>query len=149
MTVSYNFNLKGRTTNIVEDKKFYTMFSENESRYLYKQLRKIDLNKLTMTAHAQSKTNGINLLTIKKIICNNPAIIEYNENNNSRRIVIKSKENFLIENKGEYKNCFLKIVIDLDNIKIITIWFNRVDEEAKKDDNINLNRYNPNLQIIK
>lgn len=150
-----NYNLKNNNTGKVTEgqvKKNIVQMTKEEIKYLQKQIRKMNLNDIKMTKHAMRKMVGINLIDVKTILKDKYEIIDYNYNtiDDSNRVLVRSKDWYNVEDEnGTIQTVYVKLVIDYDNIKVVTAWVNLVNDEKRKNDNINLKRYDANLQIIK
>ena len=131
-------------------RKNYTKMNKEELSFLKIQLMEIDLKKINITDHATEK-NLLSKNDIKKILKNkNFKIIDYNYNLKTKeeRILIRSREEYLIKNhKGEKEQVYIKVVISVTDNTIITQWANDVKGEKEKNNNC-ITNYIDNFDII-
>ena len=131
-------------------RKNYTKMNKEELSFLKTQLVGLDIKKIDITDHALEK----NLLfknEVKKILKNKDyKIIDYNYNLKTKeeRILIRSREEYLIKNhKGEKEKAYIKIVISVTKNMIITQWANSTEGEKQKNNNC-ITNYIDNFDII-
>ena len=119
-------------------RKNYTKMNKEELSFLKSQLMEIDLKKINITDHAVEK-NLLSKNEIKKILKNKSfKIIDYNYNLKTKeeRILVRSREEYLIKNhKGEKEQVYIKVVISITNNMIITQWANDIEGEKEKNNN--------------
>ena len=131
-------------------RKNYTKMNKEELSFLKIQLMEIDLKKINITDHATEK-NLLSKNDIKKILKNkNFKIIDYNYNLKTKeeRILVRSREEYLIKNhKGEKEQVYIKVVISVTNNMIITQWANDIEGEKEKNNNC-ITNYIDNFDII-
>lgn len=131
-------------------RKNYTKMNKEELSFLKIQLMEIDLKKINITDHATEK-NLLSKNDIKKILKNkNFKIIDYNYNLKTKeeRILVRSREEYLIKNhKGEKEQVYIKVVISITNNMIITQWANDIEGEKEKNNNC-ITNYIDNFDII-
>ena len=131
-------------------RKNYTKMNKEELSFLKSQLMEIDLKKINITDHAVEK-NLLSKNEIKKILKNkNFKIIDYNYNLKTKeeRILVRSREEYLIKNhKGEKEQVYIKVVISITNNMIITQWANDIEGEKEKNNNC-ITNYIDNFDII-
>lgn len=131
-------------------RKNYTKMNKEELSFLKSQLMEIDLKKINITDHAVEK-NLLSKNDIKKILKNkNFKIIDYNYNLKTKeeRILVRSREEYLIKNhKGEKEQVYIKVVISITNNMIITQWANDIEGEKEKNNNC-ITNYIDNFDII-
>ena len=131
-------------------RKNYTKMNKEELSFLKFQLMEIDLKKINITDHATEK-NLLSKNDIKKILKNkNFKIIDYNYNLKTKeeRILVRSREEYLIKNhKGEKEQVYIKVVISITNNMIITQWANDIEGEKEKNNNC-ITNYIDNFDII-
>lgn len=131
-------------------RKNYTKMNKEELSFLKSQLMEIDLKKINITDHATEK-NLLSKNDIKKILKNkNFKIIDYNYNLKTKeeRILVRSREEYLIKNhKGEKEQVYIKVVISITNNMIITQWANDIEGEKEKNNNC-ITNYIDNFDII-
>ena len=110
----------------------------------------LDSKKMDITEHATEK-NLLSKNEIRKILKNkNFKIIDYNYNLKTKeeRILIRSREEYLIKNhKGEKEQVYIKVVISVTDNTIITQWANDVKGEKEKNNNC-ISYYIDNFDII-
>ena len=131
-------------------RKNYTKMNKEELTFLKSQLVALDLKKINIIEHAVNK-NLLSKNEIKKILKNKSyKIIDYNYNLKTKeeRILIRSREEYLIKNhKGEKEKVYIKIVISITENKIITQWANNTEGEKEKNNNC-ITNYIDNFDII-
>lgn len=131
-------------------RKNYTKMNKEELSFLKIQLMEIDLKKINITNHATEK-NLLSKNDIKKILKNKSyKIIDYNYNLKTKeeRILVRSREEYLIKNhKGEKEQVYVKVVISITNNMIITQWANDIEGEKEKNNNC-ITNYIDNFDII-
>lgn len=131
-------------------RKNYTKMNKEELSFLKIQLMEIDLKKINITDHATEK-NLLSKNDIKKILKNKSyKIIDYNYNLKTKeeRILVRSREEYLIKNhKGEKEQVYIKVVISITNNMIITQWANDIEGEKEKNNNC-ITNYIDNFDII-
>ena len=131
-------------------RKHYTKMNKEELSFLKIQLMALDSKKMDITDHAVNK-NLLSKNEIKKILKNKSyKIIDYNYNLKTKeeRILIRSREEYLIKNhKGEKEKVYIKIVISITENKIITQWANNTEGEKEKNNNC-ITNYIDNFDII-
>ena len=131
-------------------RKNYTKMNKEELSFLKIQLMEIDLKKINITNHATEK-NLLSKNDIKKILKNKSyKIIDYNYNLKTKeeRILVRSREEYLIKNhKGEKEQVYIKVVISVTNNMIITQWANDIEGEKEKNNNC-ITNYIDNFDII-
>lgn len=149
--LAYDLNLKGKsklTKQSTMIRKNIKHMNADEIKYLKNILSSTGY--LKITKHAEEK-HLVKPVEIRNIISNKEyKIIDYNYdlNNKEERILFRSKKVYKVKNnKGEYEDCFCKIVISLTTNTIITQWMNRCIDEKNKQDNIK-NRYCEYFDII-
>lgn len=126
-------------------KKHYTQCTNEEITYLANRAKCI--TNIRLSKHAKEKDITINLNDVKKILKSKDlkkCIIEYNETNGDKRILIRSKEQFPTNVNNSTVYCNLCIVLSLIKNEIVTAYFNSVKDNH---DNINIKRYDANLKI--
>ena len=131
-------------------RKNYIKMNKEELTFLKTQLVEIDLKKINITDHATEK-NLLSKNDIKKILKNKSyKIIDYNYNLKTKeeRILVRSREEYLIKNhKGEKEQVYIKVVISITNNMIITQWANDIEGEKEKNNNC-ITNYIDNFDII-
>lgn len=131
-------------------RKNYIKMNKEELSFLKIQLMEIDLKKINITDHATEK-NLLSKNDIKKILKNKSyKIIDYNYNLKTKeeRILVRSREEYLIKNhKGEKEQVYIKVVISITNNMIITQWANDIEGEKEKNNNC-ITNYIDNFDII-
>ena len=131
-------------------RKNYIKMNKEELTFLKTQLVEIDLKKINITDHATEK-NLLSKNDIKKILKNKSyKIIDYNYNLKTKeeRILVRSREEYLIKNhKGEKEQVYIKVVISVTNNMIITQWANDIEGEKEKNNNC-ITNYIDNFDII-
>ena len=131
-------------------RKNYTKMNKEELLFLKTQLMAIDLKKIDITDHATEK-KLLSKNEVRKILKNkNFKIIDYNYNLKTKeeRILIRSREEYLIKNhKGEKEKTYIKIVISITKNLIITQWANKTEGEKEKNNNC-ITNYIDNFDII-
>ena len=130
-------------------RKNYTKMNKEELSFLKIQLMALDSKKMDITEHATEK-NLLSKNEIRKILKNkNFKIIDYNYNLKTKeeRILIRSREEYLIKNhKGEKEQVYIKVVISVTNNTIITQWANDIKGEKEKNNNC-ITNYIDNFDI--
>ena len=151
--LTYDIRKKGNkrckgNENII--RKNYTKMNKEELSFLKTQLVALDIKKINITDHATEK-NLLSKNEIRKILKNKSfKIIDYNYNLKTKeeRILIRSREEYLIKNhKGEKEKVYIKIVISITENKIITQWANNTEGEKEKNNNC-ITNYIDNFDII-
>ena len=131
-------------------RKNYIKMNKEELTFLKTQLVALDIKKINITNHAVEK-NLLSKNEIKKILKNKSfKIIDYNYNLKTKeeRILIRSREEYLIKNhKGEKEQVYIKVVISVTDNTIITQWANDVKGEKEKNNNC-ITNYIDNFDII-
>lgn len=131
-------------------RKNYTKMNKEELSFLKSQLVALDLKKINIIEHAVNK-NLLSKNEIKKILKNKSyKIIDYNYNLKTKeeRILVRSREKYLIKNhKGEKELVYIKVVISITNNIIITQWANNIEGEKEKNNNC-ITNYIDNFDII-
>ena len=131
-------------------RKNYTKMNKEELSFLKTQLVALDIKRIDITNHATEK-NLLSKNEIKKILKNKSyKIIDYNYNLKTKeeRILVRSREEYLIKNhKGEKEQVYIKVVISVTNNMIITQWANDTEGEKKKNNNC-ITNYIDNFDII-
>lgn len=131
-------------------RKNYIKMNKEELSFLKSQLVALDIKKIDITNHATEK-NLLSKNEIKKILKNKSfKIIDYNYNLKTKeeRILIRSREEYLIKNhKGEKEKVYIKVVISITENKIITQWANDIEGEKEKNNNC-ITNYIDNFDII-
>lgn len=161
MTTNYTYNVNkqgGKVTN-GQIKKNVKQMTLEEKSYLKAKLyamTQLDRTKITMTQHCLDKGTNMSLVEMMSIL-EDCTLIDFNYNtlDESRRVVIRSNKIYKVTDpeatskKAKKIKSFCKLVIDIDTNTIITTWMNKVEDEEKKNVNLNMSRYDANLQIIK
>lgn len=131
-------------------RKNYIKMNKEELSFLKTQLMVLDIKKIVMTDHATEK-NLLSKNEIRKILKNKSfKIIDYNYNLKTKeeRILIRSREEYLIKNhKGEKEKAYIKIVISITENIIITQWANSTEGEKEKNNNC-ITNYIDSFDII-
>ena len=144
------FNSKRRTTsNRIQVKKHFSQMDNTELKNCATLLRNcLRQNRLETSEHAQDKLQAhLNINALVGMIFkeqNLDYVIEYNEttrhNHTSHRVLVRHPKKQVV---GNYlSNLFL--VIDVDNGRIVTAYYNKVTDNHKS---IDFSYYNKNLQI--
>lgn len=143
-----------------QKKKHITQMNKKEETYLRNCLDNMAY-RLEFSKHLKDKKRRNNISFSKTSISNmlifgEYDIIEYNEtwiDNHtelSRRVLIRgtNAEDVQIFRDGslQYMSCNLCVVIDFERGKIVTAYWNAVDDDHET---LNPNRYDKNLRIIK
>lgn len=126
-------------------KKHYTQCTNDEITYLANRVKSI--KNIRLSKHAKEKDITININDIKRIIKSKDlkkCIIEYNETNGDKRVLIRSKEQYPTNVNNSTIYCNLCFVLSLIKKEIVTAYFNSAKDHH---DNINFKRYNANLKI--
>lgn len=127
-------------------KKHYTQCTKTELQYLEIILKSLGCIKLS--THAKKKNITINIDDIKKALKDinlKDNIIEYNETNGDKRVLVRSKEVYPTNVEGVTIYCNLCFVISLLKKEVVTAYYNSTKDNH---DNIDLRRYNKNLKIF-
>ena len=110
----------------------------------------LDSKKIDITDHATEK-NLLSKNEIKKILKDKSfKIIDYNYNLKTKeeRVLVRSREEYLIKNhKEEKEQVYIKVVISITNNMIITQWANDIEGEKEKNNNC-ITNYIDNFDII-
>ncbi len=145
------FNSKRRTTNgNIQQKKHFTQMDNKEVETCANLLRNcLRNNRLNMSEHAQSKLKApINFKALVGMIFKAPDlnyIIEYNETtryeNTSHRVLVRHPQVTKVDGFLSYTY----IVIDVNNGRIITTYYNKVTDHH---DTLNMSYYTQDLKIM-
>lgn len=147
----YNLDIKNNTKcngNIGMIKKNVKHMNDNEKQYLKKMIKK--LNNLDICNHALEKSliNKNEIIDIIKTKKYNLIDYNYNPVSKEERILIRTKKTYKVkDNDGNISDCYMKIVLSINLNLIITVWSNRVSEEANKQATLR-NRYFEQFDII-
>ena len=122
-----------------------------EKTYIKTKIKKLNIGQLTISKHAQEK-ELLNLNDIKDAIKTKKyQIIDFNyyPHNQEERVLIRTKNKYQIENidTGLLEESYIKIVISLKTLSIITVWGNRCVDEKEKNNGLGA-RYIRNFDII-
>lgn len=72
-------------------------------------------------------------------------IIEYNYTRGNGRILLESWKTFPVDIDGKTVNCVMKVVVEPKTGKIITVYYNSIDDTHAT---LNMKRYNKDLEVI-
>lgn len=76
-------------------------------------------------------------------------IIEYNyvqySNYRDNRVVVKSWDSYNVNVEGKDTECNMIFVLSVTNNQIVTLWYNRVDDNHKT---LNMSRYNKDIEVV-
>lgn len=136
-----------------QQKKHYTQFSLEEKEYLVSALRNIDTSKIIPSKHLASKLDvTYKMEDIQEVLKDNnlkDMIIEYNvtitREGVDKRVLLRSKKSFPVIIKNNTVDCNICFVISIINNEIITVYYNKQDDNHNT---VDFNRYNKNLKII-
>ena len=151
--LKYNLNKQGNkelSNNKCMVRKNITAMSTEEITYIKNNIKSMNISNLKCTNHAIEK-ELLNVEEIKKIIKSKDyKIIDYNYfyDNKEERFLIRTKKTYdIIHTDGKTYKSFIKIVLSLNENKVITVWSNRVEDEKHKNENTKTKYYN-NFDII-
>lgn len=135
-------------------KKHFVQMEDYEKEYVKKAVKNINIKRLVISPHLYEKmeregiTFDLEVIydTIRKFNVNKD-LIEVNRNNdNSTRILIKSRKNLDVNVNGRIEKCKLCFVINLANNHIVTTYYNNLQNVKRIP---NLTKYDKNLNIVK
>lgn len=135
-------------------KKHFVQMKDYEKEYVKKAVKNINIKRLVISPHLYEKmeregiTFDLEVIydTIRKFNVNED-LIEVNRNNdNSTRILIKSRKNLDVNVNGRMEKCKLCFVINLANNHIVTTYYNNLQNVKRIP---NLTKYDKNLNIVK
>ena len=151
---TYNTNKQGNKScwkNTAMIRKNYKDFNIDEMIYLKSCINKLDIDQIRVTNHFAAKSlisiREVKLLILKRAF----DIIDYNYflNTKEERVMIRFKKTFTTRNnEGYIQQCYLKIVISINENVLVTSWMNKVEDEEMKQRNLKTN-YNNKFDIIK
>ena len=144
----FNNQCKGNEGQIKKNEQHMTT---EEKTYIKTKIKKLNIGQLTISKHALEK-ELLNLNDIKMAIKSKQyKIIDFNyyPHNHEERVLIRTKNKYQIENTdtGLLEESYIKIVISLKTLSIITVWGNRCVDEKEKNNGLGV-RYIQNFDII-
>ena len=140
------------TSKALQTKKLHTQMTLNEKVEILKQVHQLNIETLKVSSHLREKDAiTFDIEDIKNTIstCNTKAIIEFNVtkmgNENDLRVLLKSNKVTLTECKGKTVKCNLLFVVSLKNNRVVTAFYNRVNDTHK---NLDMNYYTNSIDIL-
>lgn len=134
-----------RTEN--QEKKYIKQFKGNDLEKCIIAINNMLHTKIYASYHLRKKSSvSYNMKVICSMLKDGAYdIIEYNYTRGNGRILLESWETFPVDIDGKTVNCTMKVVVEPKTQKIITIWYNSVDDTHVS---LNMKRYNKDLEIV-
>lgn len=115
------------------------MFTDNDKQVLRREIKDVNIATVKLNKYSynrfKNRLNGIKWVDVARVFKNNN-IIEYNTENNDKRILLRGKQTI--------NNNNICIVYSLKYNMIITVWLNH---KNNNHNNLNQKLYNKNLKI--
>lgn len=134
-----------RTEN--QEKKYIKQFKGNDLEKCIIAINNMLHTKIYASYHLRKKSSvSYNMKVICSMLKDGAYdIIEYNYTRGNGRILLESWETFPVDIDGKTVNCVMKVVVEPKTGKIITVYYNSVDDTHAT---LNMKRYNKDLEVI-
>lgn len=134
-----------RTEN--QEKKYIKQFKGNDLEKCIIAINNMLHTKIYASYHLRKKSSvSYNMKVICSMLKDGAYdIIEYNYTRGNGRILLESWKTFPVDIDGKTVNCVMKVVVEPKTGKIITVWYNSVDDTHTS---LNMKRYNKDLEIV-
>lgn len=132
-------------------KKFVTQFKGDDFEKCLIAINNTLHNRIYASSHLRRKSA---VSYDMKEICNvlksgKYDIIEYNyvqyPDHRDNRVVVKSWDSYNVNVDGKDTECNMIFVLSVTNNQIVTLWYNRVDDNHKT---LNMSRYNKDIEVV-
>ena len=146
-----NINRGYVKTTVNQKKKHYTQMSKEELTFLKSQIQNI--KDIKPSWHLENKASiEYKMEDVFKVVTDSDLenrIIEFNVTPSrgalDKRVLLRSKEVYLVDIDGKEVDCNLCFVISLKSHQLITVYYNEYNDSH---DTIDWKRYDENLKII-
>ena len=142
-----NKKCKGNEGQIKKNEQHMTT---EEKTYIKGKIKSMDMQNMSISKHAIEKE----LICLDDIVATikdrQYKIVDFNyfPHNQEERVLIRTKKKYQIENiDGVVEDSYIKIVISLSTLAVITVWGNKCTDENMKNNNLGA-RYMQNFDII-
>lgn len=134
-----------RTEN--QEKKYIKQFKGNDLEKCIIAINNMLHTKIYASYHLRKKSSvSYNMKVICSMLKDGAYdIIEYNYTRGNGRILLESWKTFPVDIDGKTVNCVMKVVVEPKTGKIITVYYNSVDDTHAT---LNMKRYNKDLEIV-
>lgn len=134
-----------RTEN--QEKKYIKQFKGNDLEKCIIAINNMLHTKIYASYHLRKKSSvSYNMKVICSMLKDGAYdIIEYNYTRGNGRILLESWKTFPVDIDGKTVNCVMKVVVEPKTGKIITVYYNSVDDTHAT---LNMKRYNKDLEVI-
>ena len=130
-----------------QEKKYIKQFKDDDYQRCIIAINNMLHQRIYASSHLRKKSSvSYNM----KVICTMLKrvefdIIEYNYTRGQGRILVESWSTFPVEIDDKMTQCTMKVVVEPKTQKIITVWYNSVDDTHTS---LNMKRYNKDLEIV-
>lgn len=130
-----------------QEKKYVKQFKDDDYQRCIIAINNMLHQRIYASYHLRKKsTVSYNMKTICNMLKYGEFdVIEYNYTRGNGRILLESWETFPVDIDGKTVNCVMKVVVEPKTQKIITVWYNSVDDTHAS---LNMKRYNKDLEIV-
>lgn len=130
-----------------QEKKYMSQFKGDDYQKCIIAINNMLHTKIYASYHLRKKSSvSYNMKVICSMLKDGAYdIIEYNYTRGNGRILLESWETFPVDIDGKTVNCTMKVVVEPKTQKIITVWYNSVDDTHTS---LNMKRYNKDLEIV-
>lgn len=134
-----------RTEN--QEKKYIKQFKGNDLEKCIIAINNMLHTKIYASYHLRKKSSvSYNMKVICSMLKDGAYdIIEYNYTRGNGRILLESWKTFPVDIDGKTVNCVMKVVVEPKTGKIITVYYNSIDDTHAT---LNMKRYNKDLEVI-
>jgi hypothetical protein len=130
-----------------QEKKYMSQFKGDDYQKCIIAINNMLHTKIYASYHLRKKSSvSYNMKVICSMLKDGAYdIIEYNYTRRNGRILLESWETFPVDIDGKTVNCVMKVVVEPKTGKIITVYYNSVDDTHAT---LNMKRYNKDLEVI-
>lgn len=130
-----------------QQKKYIKQFKGDDYQRCIIAINNMLHTKIYASYHLRKKSSvSYNMKTICSMLKDGAYdIIEYNYTRGQGRILVESWSTFPVEIDDKMTQCTMKVVVEPKTQKIITVWYNSVDDTHVS---LNMKRYNKDLEIV-
>lgn len=130
-----------------QEKKYMSQFKGDDYQKCIIAINNMLHTKIYASYHLRKKSSvSYNMKVICSMLKDGAYdIIEYNYTRGNGRILLESWETFPVDIDGKTVNCVMKVVVEPKTGKIITVYYNSVDDTHAT---LNMKRYNKDLEVI-
>lgn len=130
-----------------QEKKYVKQFKNDDYQRCIIAINNMLHTKIYASYHLRKKSSvSYNMKVICSMLKDGAYdIIEYNYTRGNGRILLESWKTFPVDIDGKTVNCVMKVVVEPKTGKIITVYYNSVDDTHAT---LNMKRYNKDLEVI-